>query len=179
MALVIEEEKLRIGRSWIPYVIVISILYLLYGILQLYNGVVSWWLPWAGSEIQLGIEALDTYIPKAFPDPFSGLSLIVAGLLFVRAIIELHNSNTKRAFAFLFAGWLLAIILMILNVLVLLADVLDVYYPLLWGGSVEKGWTLAGDPWGIAPHLVLGVLTLLIYWSSRGFKEMVRGLTPK
>ena len=177
MTLSLKEEYLKVSFGVIVYIIVISILYLIYGALQFYNGIVDWWLPWLGSEVQLGFRVLDTYIPNVFPDPFSGLSLMIIGSLLIRAV-QLSRSNYVKGLGFLFVGWLLGMILMALNISVIFADVLDAYYPLVWGESVE-GWTLASDPWGIAPHLLIGILIIPIYWSTKGIKEIIRGLMPK
>jgi hypothetical protein len=177
MALSIKDKDLEISPGWTAYIIAISALYLIYGLLQFYDGIVDWWLPWLGNEVQLGIKVLDTYIPNTFPDPFSGLSLVIVGLLLLRAT-QLYRSNHVKGLGFLFVGWLLATILMTLNALVIFADILDAYYPLVWGESVE-GWTLASDAWGVAPHLLIGILALPIYWSTKGIKEIIRGLKPK
>ncbi|NIA10627.1 MAG: hypothetical protein GWP10_13095 [Nitrospiraceae bacterium] len=154
------EKEIEKG-SWI-YILIISLLYLIYGIIQFYNGLVSWWIPWLGGNIQPGFNILDTYIPNTFPDVFSGFILIIVGALLIRAIY-LNYINDERSFGFLFVGWLLAMVLMVLNLLVIFADMLDAYYPLVWGESIEEGWTLAGDTWGIAPHLILGLLLLPFY----------------
>jgi hypothetical protein len=177
MASLLKNDDLKISTNWKAYIIAVSALYLAYGLLQFYNGIVDWWLPWAGSEVQLGFKVLGTYIPNAFPDPFSGISLMIVGLILLRAI-QLYRSDYAKGLGFLFVGWLLAVILMILNTLVIFADILDAYYPLVWGESVE-GWTLASDAWGIAPHLILGILAIPVYWSTRGIKMIIRGLTPK
>ena len=155
-------EKLEIEKgNWI-YILIISLLYLIYGIIQFYNGLISWWMPWLGKNIQLGLNVFDTHIPNTFPDVFSGFVLIIIGALLMRGVY-LSYINDKKSFSFLFVGWLLGIILMILNLLVIFANILDIYYPLVWGESIEEGWTLAGDAWGIAPHLILGLLLLPFY----------------
>ncbi|MCE4605961.1 MAG: hypothetical protein F7B59_01320, partial [Desulfurococcales archaeon] len=99
-------------------------------------------------------------------------------LILVRSIQLYGRSEYVKAMGFLFVGWALGLILMILNVLVIFADVLDAYYPLLWGESVE-GWCLANDPWGISPYLILGIFAIPIYWSNAGIKRMLRGIIPK
>ena len=155
-------------------ILIISLLYIIYGIVQFYNGIVAWWLPWLGGNIQLGIAVLDTYIPNAFPDVFSGFVLLTIGAVLLRGIHLKHLGNEKY-YGHLFIGWLFAMILMILNILVLIADILDVYYPLVWGGEIEEGWSLARDAWGIAPHLILGILLTLFYPKM---KSILRELSP-
>ncbi len=160
-------KKLEIEKGEWLYILVISLLYIIYGIIQFYNGIVAWWLPWLGGNIQIGFEVLDTYIPNSFPDVFSGFVLITVGAVLLRAM-HLNYIGDKKFYGYFFVGWLLAIVLMILNALVIFADILDVYYPLVWGESVEEGWTLAGDAWGIAPHLILGLLLLPFYPKMKG-----------
>ena len=164
--------KMGIGES--IYILVISLLYLTYGVVQLYNGVIGWWLPWLGRTVQIGVPVLDTYIPNAFPDIFSGFVLLTVGAVLLRAAY-LNHLGDEKYYGHLFVGWLLAMILMILNILVIVADILDVYYPLVWGGEIEEGWSLAGDAWGIAPHLVLGLLLTVFYPEMRG---ILRELSP-
>ena len=65
--------------------------------------------------------------------------------------------------------------MLILNITVIIADILDVYYPSLWGETIEEGWALASDRWGIAPHLIIGIIALPIYWSV---KDMIKELIP-
>ena len=172
----IKIEKLEKG-AWI-YMLVISFLYLIYGVIQFYNGLVSWWLPWLGGNIQLGIHVFDAYIPNAFPDAFSGLVLATIGAILLRALY-LSYINDKDFYGYLFVGWLLAVVLMSLNILVIFADVLDVYYPLIWGEGIEEGWSLAGDAWGIAPHLILGILLLPFYPRMKGVIEELSSVRYK
>jgi len=146
---------------------ILSILYPIYGAIQFYKGAVAWWLPWiGGGEIQLGIRIGEAYIPNIFPDPFSGIILIIIGVIFARSIY-LSKRNPELADGFLFVGWILASSMLILNLVVLAADILDTYYPLIWGGEIEEPWTLGSDPWGISPHLLLGVITAPIYWKIK------------
>ncbi len=139
----------------------LSVLYVIYGALQLYNGIADWWFPWMGGGAQLGFGLGESYVPNVFPDPFSGLALVVIGAIFARAFL-LFVRREESSRGFLFVGWILALMMLILNLTVLLADILDTYYPLIWGGEVEM-WTLGTDPWGISPHLVLGAIAALIY----------------
>ena len=154
---------------------ILSILYPLYGAVQLYKGAVAWWIPWIGrEEIQLGVRISEAYIPNAFPDPFSGMILIIVGVVFARSIYLLRR-NPGLSEGFLFVGWILALLMLILNLVVLAADILDTYYPLLWGGEIEEPWTLGSDPWGISPHLILGVIAAPIYWK---IKHLLKQLIP-
>jgi hypothetical protein len=178
MKSLLEEKDLRISPIVRGYILIISILYIVYGLLQFYNGIGYTWIPWLGNEINLGVNVLDTYIPNAFPDPFSGLTLIIVGLILARSIQLYHRADYVKATGFLFVGWTLGVILMILNILIILADILDAYYPLIWGESVE-GWTLSSDPWGIAPHLIIGILLLPVYWHTTSIKQIIRGLIPE
>jgi len=155
--------------------LILSVLYPLYGAIQLYKGAVAWWLPWiGGGEIQLGVKVGDAYIPNIFPDPFSGIILIIIGIIFARSIY-LSKRNPGLAEGFLFVGWILASSMLILNLVVLAADILDTYYPLIWGGEVEEPWTLGSDPWGISPHLILGVIAAPIHWRT---KYLLKQLIP-
>jgi len=155
--------------------LILSILYPIYGAIQLYKGTVAWWLPWiGGGEIQLGVKAGDAYIPNIFPDPFSGIILIIIGVIFARSIY-LSRRNPGLAEGFLLVGWILASSMFILNLVVLAADILDTYYPLLWGGEIEEPWTLGSDPWGISPHLILGVIAAPIHWRT---KYLLKQLIP-
>jgi len=154
---------------------ILSILYPLYGIIQFYKGAIAWWIPWIGGEgIQLGVRIGDAWIPNAFPDPFSGIILMIIGVIFARSIY-LSRKNPELSDGFLFVGWILALLMLILNLVVLAADILDTYYPLLWGGEIEKTWTLESDPWGIAPHLILGIIATPIYWK---IKHLLKQLIP-
>jgi len=154
---------------------ILSILYPIYGAIQFYKGAIAWWLPWIGEEeIQLGVKVGDAYIPNIFPDPLSGIILIVIGVIFARSIYLLRR-NPRLSEGFLFVGWVLALLMLILNLVVLAADILDTYYPLLWGGEIEEPWTLESDPWGISPHLILGVIAAPIYWK---IKHLLKQLLP-
>jgi len=175
MTRVLEEEKMRMSARVKAYVLAIATLYVIYGLLQLYNGVISWWFPWVESRVNLSINVLDVHIPNIFPDPFSGLVLTLVGLMLVRSI-QLHNRRLYiKATGFLFVGWVLGIVLMILNVLIIISDIIAAYYPLIWGSEVE-GWNLAADPWGISPHLLLGVLLIPLYFFVSSIREIIKGL---
>ncbi len=153
----------------------ISLLYIIYGAIQIYNGLIEWWLPWVGLEaIQLGVEIAGAYIPNSFPEPFSGIFLIVIGAVFLKALY-LNFKGLEEYRGFLLAGWILAMMLLAVNVVVIAADILDVYYPLLWGGEVEESWSLASDAWGLAPHLIIGLLALPLYFAV---KDLVWELMP-
>lgn len=147
----------------------LGILYLLYGFLQVYNA-----LEWNVQEniLQLGIEIYGTYIPNAFSDVFSGIALTTVGLLFLTATYYLLKKS-EYYIGYFFAAWLLSVLLMLLNIVELLANFMDAYYPILLG--YEPGeWSLATDPWGIAPHLILGALASPLYPLFRDFiKELV------
>ena len=154
---------------------ILSILYPIYGAIQFYKGAIAWWLPWiGGEEIQLGVKVGDAYIPNTFPDPFSGIILIIIGVIFARSIY-LSKRDPKLAEGFLFVGWILASMMLILNLVVLAADILDTYYPLVWGGEIEEPWTLGSDPWGISPHLILGIIATPIYSK---IKHLLKQLIP-
>jgi len=154
---------------------ILSILYPIYGAIQFYKGAVAWWLPWiGGEEVQLGVKVGDAYIPNTFPDPFSGIILIVIGVVFARSIY-LSKRDPGLADGFLLVGWILALMMLILNLVVLAADILDTYYPLLWGGEIEEPWTLKSDPWGISPHLILGIIAAPIYPK---IKHLLKQLIP-
>ncbi len=162
------------SRSAAYYGAALGLLYIVYGIVQLYNGVANWWL--GGEELlQLGVEALGTSIPNAFPDPFSGLALATVGLLFLASLYYCARGSAKYV-GYLFAAWLLSTAMLALNVVEIVASILDAYYPLLYGGEPNYEWSLASDPWGVAPHLVLGLLSLPLYLNLRGF---MRELMPR
>jgi len=165
----------RVDSSAYVLASILSILYPIYGAIQFYKGAIAWWFPWiGGEEIQLGVKVGDAYIPNIFPDPFSGIILIIIGVVFARSIYLLKK-NPELADGFLFVGWILALMMLILNLVVLAADILDTYYPLLWGGEIEEPWTLESDPWGISPHLILGVIAAPIYWK---IKHLLKQLLP-
>jgi len=165
----------RVDNLTYIFASILSILYPIYGAIQFYKGAIAWWLPWIGEEeIQLGVKVGDAYIPNIFPDPLSGIILIVIGVIFARSIYLLRR-NPRLSEGFLFVGWVLALLMLILNLVVLAADILDTYYPLLWGGKIEEPWTLESDPWGISPHLVLGVIAVPIYWK---IKYLLKQLLP-
>jgi len=165
----------RVDSSTYILASILSILYPVYGAIQFYKGAVAWWFPWmGGEEIQLGVRVGEAYIPNAFPDPFSGMILIVIGVIFARSIY-LSKRNPGLADGFLFVGWILALLMLILNLVVLAADILDTYYPLIWGEEIEEPWTLESDPWGISPHLILGVIATPIYPK---IKHLLKQLMP-
>jgi len=165
----------RVDSSTYILASILSILYPVYGAIQFYKGAVAWWFPWmGGEEIQLGVRVGEAYIPNAFPDPFSGMILIVIGVIFARSIY-LSKRNPGLADGFLFVGWILALLMLILNLVVLAADILDTYYPLIWGEEIEEPWTLESDPWGISPHLILGVIAAPIYPK---IKHLLKQLMP-
>jgi len=148
----------------------LGILYVLYGFLQVYNGLISWGLQ--GDVLQLGIEIYETSIPNVFPDVFSGVALTTTGLLFLTSTYHsLKKSEYYRGY--IFAAWLLSILLMLLNIVELFASFIDAYYPFLLGYKPGE-WSLATDPWGIAPHLILGALAAPLYLV---FRDFIRELT--
>jgi len=151
----------------------LGLLYVIYGALQVYNGMLSWLL---GREkaLQLGVKMGNIYIPNTFPDPFSGLSLITVGLLFLLSFYyDLRGSRAYRGY--LLTAWLLSITLLMLNVIEIAANVFDAYYPLLYGNEPNFEWSLATDGWGIAPHLLLGILAAPMYFS---LKDLINELMP-
>jgi len=176
MAGVLTQRAMKLSKWSRAYALAMATLYLLYGLLQLYNGLAAWWLPWLGDHVELCIRVLDICVPNTFPDPFSGLVLMLVGLILVRAVYLYSRENYVKAASFLFAGWAFGVLLMILNVLMLLADILGAYYPLLLGGEAT-GWSLASDPWGIAPHMILGALLLPLYLSAESIREILRSLS--
>ncbi len=162
-------DKIGIWSSFI------SFLYIVYGAIQVYNGVIDWWFPWAGlSTLQLGIRLAGAYIPNSFPEPFSGIFLIVVGTVFLKAVY-LQSKGLKEYRGYLLAGWILAMIMLAVNATVIVADILDTYYPLLWGEEIEEFWSLASDPWGLAPHLIVGILASPLYFAVR---DLVQELMP-
>ena len=88
--------------------------------------------------------------------------------------LYLYCRGDYRYKGFLFIGWMLSLMMLALNIIVLLADVLDAYYPAILGGEIS-GWTLESDPWGIAPHSVLGLIALPLYYEVR---DMIKELIP-
>jgi len=157
----------------VVYGAVLGTLYVLYGIIQVYNGVCSWWLG-GGAKAQLGMEVKGVVIPNAFPDPFSGFALITTGLLFLSALY--YSARDGRGYkGYLLAGWMLAVVMMALNVIEIASSMLTAYYPVLLGEEPET-WSLAEDPWGVAPHMVLGLLALPLYVELKG---MLRELFPR
>lgn len=162
-------KKLKIGTNESIYIFIISLLYLVYGVLQFYNGMTGW-VSHLGGTLQIGVPVLGTYIPFVFPSIFSGLALFTVGALLLKGVYMWHQGDKKYR-GYVFVGWAMAMLLMALNILVMVADILDTYYPLVWGGEVEEGWSLAGDAWGIAPHLVFGLLLVPFYPKMKGFLE--------
>ncbi len=151
----------------------LGLLYVVYGVLQVINGITKWWLGRSDS-LQLGIRVTDIVIPNAFPDPFSGVTLITVGLLFVASLY--HYRRGKGVYrGYLLAAWFLAITLLLLNIVEIAANVLDSYYPLILGLEPEEPWSLANDAWGLAPHMLLGLLALPLYL---GLKDMIKELAP-
>jgi len=166
-------KKLEIGTKESIYIFILSLLYLVYGVLQFYNGLVGW-MPYLGENLQIGVPVLGTYIPFAFPSIFSGLALFTVGALLLKGVYMRHQGDEKYC-GYVFVGWAMAMLLMALNILVIIADILDTYYPLVWGETIEEGWSLAGDAWGIAPHLILGLLLTPFYTRM---KDILRELSP-
>ena len=156
------KKNIDIGKGTRGYVLIVALFYLVYGMMQIYNGLAAGIIPGLRGNLQIGFPAFGSYIPNAFPDVFSGIVLIVVGGILIKAMYMSYLGDEKF-YGYFFVAWLLAMILMILNVLVVLADMLDIYYPLLWGASIDEGWSLAGDMWGIAPHIILGILLIMFY----------------
>jgi hypothetical protein len=157
------------------YVTVIALLYIIYGTLQVYNGIISWWITWLNLELlQLGFNYAGAYIPNAFPEPFSGIFLIVIGAVYLKTVY-LYYKKLDRYRGYLLVGWILSMLMLALNIVVILADILDTYYPLIWSGEIEEAWTLANDTWGMAPHLVIGIIASPLYLAVR---DLIRQLIP-
>ena len=150
-----------------------AILYLFYGLIQLYNGVISWWFPWIGRNIQVAVCINSAYIPNSFPDPFSGFSLIIIGLILIKALY-LYSKGSEKHEGWLFVGWVLSLLMLLLNMIILFANILDAYYPILWGGEPGE-WSLAMDPWGIAPHSIVGIILLPLYFKV---KKFIKEISP-
>ena len=150
----------------------LGLLYILYGILQVYNGVTNWWLQ-GEKQIQLGIKIFEVWVPNTFPDPFSGFTLITTGLLFLVAVYYSKQGFTKYI-GYLFVAWLLAMIMLTLNIIEIIASFLDAYYPLLYSEKPNFEWNLSTDTWGIAPHFILGLLSSPLYFDLSNFiKELM------
>lgn len=83
-----------------------------------------------GEVLQIGVEVYETHIPNAFPNVFSGIALITTGLLF---LTSLYHSSKKLEYyrGYLFAAWMLTMLLMLLNIIELFASLIDAYYPVL------------------------------------------------
>jgi hypothetical protein len=157
---------------WRIYKVLLGLFYTFYGLLQIYNGILAIFT--SGSPIQFGIEINNVFVPNVFSDPFAGLGLVTVGaLLFYAAYYDLHDKN--RSQGYLLAAWILAISLLLLNVVEFVANILDAYYPLVFGLEPNYIWSLDSDAWGISPQLVLGIFMLPFYFK---LKLLIRELFP-
>ena len=155
-------------KIWGIYSAIIALLYLIYGVLEVIYGMISWWLPWIElPEIQLGItlsvpgdkETSYIYIPKIIADPFAGLILVFVSMIFMKASINLFRTKVE-GWSFITVGLLLSSALFTLNVLIVLANGADVYYPMLWGEVPEEEWNVLADEWMFNPMMVMFMPTI-------------------
>ena len=155
-------------KIWGTYSAIIALLYLIYGVLEVIYGVISWWLPWIKlPKIQLGIilsisegkETLYVYIPKIIADPFAGLILVFMSMIFIKASINLFKMKIE-GWSFITVGLLLSGALFILNLLIVLANGASVYYPMLWGETPEESWNILTDEWMFNPMMTIFVLAI-------------------
>lgn len=152
------------------YSSIISLLYLIYGIIEVVNGAVSWWLPWIGElNVQIGvpvtINEFTLYVPNSMSDPFAGLVLIILSTIFLRAALKLRKVEVE-AWSFTVVGLLLSGILAGLDLLIIFADFLDSYYPIIFGGEAAE-WAILTDEWFMNPMFVLFILAIpliKVYW---------------
>ncbi len=147
------------------YYLTLSILYIFYGLVQTLNGLVS---IVSIEPIQICIKLGSICIPNIFPDFFAGVSLLTIGLLFITTLYY-HRVDKKKSEGYLLVGWILAVLLFILNILEIAANILDAYYPIIFGKEPNFIWSLSTDPWGFAPQLLLGILSLPIYSSIKSY----------
>ena len=150
------------------YSAAVAVLYLAYGLYEFIVGATSWWMPWIRlPELQLGFplyanvdrEIVAVYVPKVIVDPFAGLVLLVVSLVFAKASVSLFRKRVD-GWSFTTVGLLLAGALFVLNVLIVLADWMDAYYPLLWSGEPNSAWSILTDDWMFNPMMILFVLAL-------------------
>jgi len=150
------------------YSMVIALLYLTYGVLEVIYGMISWWLPWIElPKIQLGItlsfpgngEKPYICVPKIIADPFAGLVLVFVSMVFMKASINLFKTKIE-GWSFITVGLLLSGALFTLNILIVLANGADVYYPMLWGEVPEEDWNILTDEWMFNPMMMIFILTI-------------------
>ncbi len=153
------------------YVSIIGILYILYGIIQVLNGFSSIFS--LGELYVMCLKVSDMCIPNIFPDIFSGIGLLTIGILFVYSLY--HKEETKSA-GYLLVGWILGILLLGLNIVEIVSNIIDAYYPIIFGREPNFDWSLSTDGWGIAPHIILGLFILPLYYK---YREQLAELFPK
>ena len=139
-----------------PYSMFVGALYILYGIIEVIDGAITWWTPME-INVQLGIPFYGTYLPRAVSDPFFGFVMLVIGSIFVlggRVLAE----RLDEGWAFVTMALLLSGAVAVLSILIVGANWLDSSYPSLWGEQVE--WSILDDGWALNPGLVLFPLAL-------------------
>ena len=151
-------------RGLIIYLLIVGILYLVYGFLEFIKGVIAWWLPWikfpvAELSATIRFNNIRLNIPNLIADPFAGLVLIFTSLVYFRAVTYFRE-NKIDGWGFLIVGVILSVALAFLNILIVLADAIEAYYPLLWGQKPNESWNILTDEWMFNPMMILGVLIL-------------------
>jgi len=156
------------------HAVLVGLLYALYGLLELANGVVNWWTPFS-LDLQLGVKVAGAVVPYAMSDPFSGLALLVTGLVFLRGAGPIARGEAE-AWGYATVALLLSGTVAAVSLLVAAADALDAYYPLLWGSEPRGDWSPLRDPWLLNPGLLLSPLTLLQLITYSAYRPRGRGL---
>jgi len=102
---------------------------------------------------------LNICVPKIIADPFAGLVLVFVSMIFMKASINLFRTKVD-GWSFITVGLLLSGVLFTLNILIVLADGADVYYPMLWGEVPEEEWNILTDEWMFNPMMVIFMITI-------------------
>ncbi|MCD6563484.1 MAG: hypothetical protein J7K23_06160 [Thermoproteales archaeon] len=146
------------------YTLLIGDMYLFFGFVQFLNGLSSIFLGFIPFNTCISVSGI--CIPNIFPDVFSGIALLTTGLLFVSSLY-FYGRDVIKAKGYFLVGWILAILMLGLNIVEILSNILDAYYPILFGGEPNFVWSICEDSWGIAPHLLLGLLILPMYFENK------------
>ena len=91
---------------------------------------------------------------------FRSLPYIPSSTISGALISNYFRENKIDGWGFLIVGVILSVALAFLNILIVLADAIEAYYPLLWGQKPNESWNILTDEWMFNPMMILGVLIL-------------------
>lgn len=139
------------------YTALISIVYIMYGFIEVINGVAQWYIR-PDFNLQISLIINNYQIPYAVADPFAGFVLIIIGCMMLYSSKGLLNEEID-GFSFAVVSSIFSAVLFILYLLIMFANFTEAHILL---NDDYKDWVFYND---LNPAIVLfPLLTPLIYY---------------